>query len=776
MRRKKAKKIKNLPTTTPLDYGSSLRFGGLNVQGFADTLKLKNAIQLMEEHRLDVLFLSETKSTSYYSYISEQYLVILSGNHKQKNAGVGAIVSPRVRPHLLDVIQCSPRLIHLCFKKRGGNLHLLGAYGPHSGLDLEADRAPFWDQLEDHISKIPQPEPVFITGDFNVRFQATHKNDEGVTGPFVYGKGKRFIDHSAESNRSLCVQSLQRLNMLEVASYKTPSLMQQITYKDKAAPPKDWSQFLLDPLIMQQVYDKVHFEMGEYALITAMNIRSFLEMDSLLPAPRVLPHLDPTLFQRLDHTFTRKQWLSSVRHCRSKLYTGFPSDHYLLVTDVRVKLAAKRPKLPRVPRLQFDSDEAKKAQFNAIFQELISEGEAFSDHNSQGQGSGYRGVVYTDGSGSKGRCNKNTPAGWGWCYLKDGEWVEAFGPVVTSPDNFHFHGAQVGSNNTGELTAILEAILYAISENWSGVTIRTDSQWSINVLKGIWKVRHHKVLVNYIKSLIKATPLKVTLSWIKGHSGIEGNERADRLAEEGKASLGRFGASALPIETTTPGITIKEGSNLTRSLTEACKQTYVQREAVPRRPWITQDTLVGLSEARQAESRQDHSAKQLRNKAKRLARKDRIRWIHERLTEDPSENNKNMWSTARQQKRGFQGKKRHLVVEGKPVPWSETHKAFRDYLENTQWKTPAHSPDNQRILNARRNLRPSVSDHNSFSLEELQSAIQKLKRNKAPGPDQVTNELFLLLDDDSTQVLLEFYNKIWEAGVVPNDWKEAIVV
>ena len=57
MRRKKAKKIKNLPTTTPLDYGSSLRFGSLNVQGFADTLKLKNAIQLMEEHRLDVLFL-----------------------------------------------------------------------------------------------------------------------------------------------------------------------------------------------------------------------------------------------------------------------------------------------------------------------------------------------------------------------------------------------------------------------------------------------------------------------------------------------------------------------------------------------------------------------------------------------------------------------------------------------------------------------------------------------------------------------------------------------
>ena len=186
--KRKKQKPTNHPTTTPLAYHTKLHIATQNVQGFADTLKLKSALNLMQKHDIDVLFLTETKSTQYYTYTSEQHLVILSGNNKDPHAGVGAIVAPHIRPYLADVVQHNSRIIQLMFKKRGGNIHALGCYAPHSGLDLETVRQPFWEKLEHIIEKIPGPQLVYVTGDFNVRFQAHHPRDEGVTGPFVYGK------------------------------------------------------------------------------------------------------------------------------------------------------------------------------------------------------------------------------------------------------------------------------------------------------------------------------------------------------------------------------------------------------------------------------------------------------------------------------------------------------------------------------------------------------------------------------------------------------------
>ena len=80
LRRRKRRKVVNSPTIPPLQYQSCIKVGTLNVKKFAETLKLKSALILMQTHSIDVLMLTETRSNSYYSYQSEGYMVILSGN------------------------------------------------------------------------------------------------------------------------------------------------------------------------------------------------------------------------------------------------------------------------------------------------------------------------------------------------------------------------------------------------------------------------------------------------------------------------------------------------------------------------------------------------------------------------------------------------------------------------------------------------------------------------------------------------------------------------
>ena len=181
-----------------------------------------------------------------------------------------------------------------------------------------------------------------------------------------------------------------------------------------------------------------------------------------------------------------------------------------------------------------------------------------------------------------------------------------------------------------------------------------------------------------------------------------------------------------------------------------------------------------LAKARAAEANCDPDARKIRNQAKKSAKKDRVNWTHSQLLSDPSGERNGLWKTVRSQKRGFQGKRNHLVVGGKAVPWSRTHLAFRDHLEQEQWGIRPRRLPNQEL---RQNpIHPQTQDDNNFSLEELQAALTKLRKGRAPGPDQVTPDLLKLLDHNAEKILLDHYNQVWETGIVPQNWLDAVVV
>ena len=109
-----------------------------------------------------------------------------------------------------------------------------------------------------------------------------------------------------------------------------------------------------------------------------------------------------------------------------------------------------------------------------------------------------------------------------------------------------FGGERATTNNRMELTAVIEAL--AALKRPSRVILHTDSQY---VMKGMtewirgWKAKGWKTAA---KEPVKNADLWRTLDeavarheiqwvWVKGHSGHNGNERADALANKGVAAI-----------------------------------------------------------------------------------------------------------------------------------------------------------------------------------------------------------------------------------------------
>jgi ribonuclease HI len=99
-----------------------------------------------------------------------------------------------------------------------------------------------------------------------------------------------------------------------------------------------------------------------------------------------------------------------------------------------------------------------------------------------------------------------------------------------------------GTNNTAELNALYKALLISKESKASKATILCDSKYSIDSITNWaygWKSRGWKKKGGEIKNLeiIKlahelydGVKDRVTVKHVKGHSGVEGNELADRMA------------------------------------------------------------------------------------------------------------------------------------------------------------------------------------------------------------------------------------------------------
>jgi ribonuclease HI len=145
-----------------------------------------------------------------------------------------------------------------------------------------------------------------------------------------------------------------------------------------------------------------------------------------------------------------------------------------------------------------------------------------------------------------GACDPNPGAGgWGFVVYVDG--VERHSAHGGNPST---------TNNVMEMTGALMALWWAFDNLPDRIfQIHCDSQYVVNGSndwrhgwkKRGWRLPGNKPVKNLdlwkeIDAIRTAMPMKLT--WVKGHIWIEGNERADRLAAQGRASGARADEAA----------------------------------------------------------------------------------------------------------------------------------------------------------------------------------------------------------------------------------------
>ena len=117
---------------------------------------------------------------------------------------------------------------------------------------------------------------------------------------------------------------------------------------------------------------------------------------------------------------------------------------------------------------------------------------------------------------------------------------------------------------------------------------------------------------------------------------------------------------------------------------------------------------------------------------------------------------------------------------GKAATDAKKSEAFNKFYSTPKKKDNRHHTD-RAFKRLTRMMERRAGPHRStfvekFTRTELDNSLKKCKLRKAPGPDEVTNDMLVQLGDYGRGMLLKIINRTWESGQLPHAWKTATIM
>ncbi|CAF4049065.1 unnamed protein product [Rotaria sp. Silwood2] len=222
-----------------------------------------------------------------------------------------------------------------------------------------------------------------------------------------------------------------------------------------------------------------------------------------------------------------------------------------------------------------------------------------------------------------------------------------------------------------------------------------------------------------------------------------------------------------------------------KAIKEALQASIPTQKATSKKPWISTQTLELADEKRKAKQvkhisiQLNNKYKHLCNEVKKAARKDKDKWIQTQCGEIQMGlkvgNSKQAYNLVKLLKKKFQPKLTAIRDQDGTIVQSK-----QGIMERWTKYCSGLYEDNgsgEKVVEELVNISPS-NDNSSYGIlyNEVQDAIQKLKKNKSPGTDEITAEMIQSGGEKLVHKIYELCNRAWEEETIPDEWGRSILV